>query len=34
MLIHGDIAGHMAKNMSRGLLEERIVPIEVLAQKR
>jgi ubiquinone/menaquinone biosynthesis C-methylase UbiE len=34
MLIHGDIAAQMAKNMSRGLLEGRIVPIEVLAQKR
>jgi ubiquinone/menaquinone biosynthesis C-methylase UbiE len=34
MLIHGDLAGQMAKNMSRGLLEERIVPIEVLAKKR
>ena len=34
MLIHGDMASQMAKNMSRGLLEGRIVPIEVLAKRR
>lgn len=34
MLIHGEMASQMAANMSRGLLEGRIVPIEVLARKR
>jgi ubiquinone/menaquinone biosynthesis C-methylase UbiE len=30
-LVHGEIASQLATNMSRGLLEGRIVPIEVLA---
>ncbi len=34
MLIHGDIAAQAMANTSRGLSEERIVPIEVLARKR
>lgn len=34
MLIHGDIAAQAMANVSRGLAEGRIVPIEVLAQKR
>jgi ubiquinone/menaquinone biosynthesis C-methylase UbiE len=33
MLFHGEMASQMATNMSRGLLEGRIVPIEVLARK-
>lgn len=34
MLVHGEMASRMAANMSRGLHEGRIVPIEVLARKR
>jgi SAM-dependent methyltransferase len=34
MLIHADIATQAMANTSRGLLEGRIVPIEVLARKR
>jgi ubiquinone/menaquinone biosynthesis C-methylase UbiE len=33
MLFHGEMASQMPTNMSRGLLEGRIVPIEVLARK-
>lgn len=34
MLIHGDIASQAIANTSRGLLEARIIPIEVLSRKR
>jgi SAM-dependent methyltransferase len=34
MLIHGELATQAMANTSRGLLEGRIVPIEVLARKR
>ena len=34
MLIHGEITTQVMANMSRGLSESRIVPIEVLARKR
>jgi SAM-dependent methyltransferase len=34
MLIHGEIASQAMANMSRGLSEARIIPIEVLARKR
>jgi hypothetical protein len=34
MLIHGDMATQAMANTSRGLLEGRIVPIEVLGRKR
>ncbi|MEX0960542.1 MAG: methyltransferase domain-containing protein [Burkholderiales bacterium] len=34
MLIHGDIAKQAMANASRGLLEARIVPIEILSRKR
>jgi len=34
MLIHGEIATEAMANTARGLLEARIVPIEVLARKR
>lgn len=33
MLIHGDLASQATANMSRALVENRIVPIEVLARK-
>lgn len=33
-LIHGDVAGQVMANMSRGLSEARIHPIEVLARKQ
>lgn len=33
MLIHGEIAGQAMANMSRNLLEARIIPIEVLSRK-
>lgn len=33
MLIHGDIASQAMANTSRGLLEARIIPIEVLSRK-
>ena len=34
MLIHGDVAGQIMANMSRGLSEARVIPIEVLARKQ
>jgi hypothetical protein len=34
MLIHGDIATQVMANTARGVAENRIVPIEVLARKR
>ena len=34
MLVHGELAAEAAANMSRGLSEGRIVPIEVLARTR
>ena len=34
MLIHGEIAAQAMANTARGLLERRIVPIEILARKR
>jgi hypothetical protein len=34
MLIHGEIATRAMSNISRGLSEARIVPIEVLARKQ
>jgi ubiquinone/menaquinone biosynthesis C-methylase UbiE len=34
MLIHGEIASQAMSNVARGLSEARIIPIEVLAQKR
>ena len=33
-LIHGEIAAQAMANTARGLLERRIVPIEILAHKR
>ena len=34
MLIHGEIAAQAIANTARGLLEARIVPVEILARKR
>jgi SAM-dependent methyltransferase len=34
MLIHGEIAAEAAANTARGLRDGRIVPVEVLAQKK
>jgi hypothetical protein len=33
-LIHGDIATDAMKNSARGILEARIIPLEILARRR